>query len=88
MQMMVGYRFSSIRSAESWRIKHPIANICYRKARGYPKSESMAQGRPPRILSPEEQEKMRVACKVCSVQSSELFPINVTLNFPQLLMRE
>lgn len=48
----------------------------------------MAQGRPPRILSPEEQEKMRVACKVCSVQSSELFPINVTLNFPQLLMRE
>ncbi|TDL27442.1 methionine aminopeptidase [Rickenella mellea] len=33
-------------------------------ADGFPKSESIAQGRPPRILTLEEQEKMRVACKL------------------------
>ena len=33
--------------------------------RGESKSEIANQGRPPRILSPEEQEKSRISCRVC-----------------------
>lgn len=32
---------------------------------GQPKSELKKAGQPPRILSPEEQDKMRTVCRVC-----------------------
>lgn len=36
---------------------------------GVPTSESRRAGQPPRILTPEEQEKMRVVCKVCPISA-------------------
>src|ERR1700730_7149689 len=52
MQLMVGY-------------ESPISlPLIISPAAGTPKSELASAGQPPRILSPEEQEKMRTVCRV------------------------
>ena len=53
----------------TWRILSDVEGnilnyIRFFKVRGVPRSEVASQGRPPRILSDEEQEKARVSCRV------------------------
>jgi methionyl aminopeptidase len=48
---------------EAWRMS-PVGLIIVPVWKGYPKTEMRASGQPPRILSLEEQEKMRTVCRV------------------------
>lgn len=50
--------------------KHPCELILFASHEGIPISEDKRAGQAPRILTLEEQEKMRVVCKVCHMFAS------------------